>query len=70
MAGWRYDIDTLGKHHYLSSKLFQCHDSYGHDQAGMAQRGYKADQASIALDEVSGTLRVMLQAKDASSVEY
>eukprot|EP00973_Karenia_brevis_P069070 9602561-Karenia_brevis.AAC.1 len=35
-----------------------------------AQRGYKADEACIALDEISQTLRVMLQASDASSVEY
>ena len=41
-----------------------------HDQSGFAQQGYTADEACIALDEESGTLKVMLQAKDASNMEY
>eukprot|EP00973_Karenia_brevis_P080642 11187218-Karenia_brevis.AAC.1 len=70
MAGWKFDADTLGKNHYFSSQLFQYQNFYGHDQAGKAQQGYTAGQARIALDETTNTLRVMLQARDASSVEY
>eukprot|EP00973_Karenia_brevis_P051349 7134081-Karenia_brevis.AAC.1 len=70
MAGWRFDTDTLGKNRYFSLKLFQCQHFYGHAQAGRAQQGYTASQACIALDKTTNTLRVMLQAKDASGVEY
>eukprot|EP00973_Karenia_brevis_P038467 5307457-Karenia_brevis.AAC.1 len=43
---------------------------YGHDQSARAQQGYTVNQACIALDEKTGTNRVMLQAAGASSVEY
>eukprot|EP00973_Karenia_brevis_P076046 10563534-Karenia_brevis.AAC.1 len=40
-----------------SSKVPQCQHCYGHDVSGKAQCGYTADEACIALDEMSQTPR-------------
>eukprot|EP00973_Karenia_brevis_P086650 12015484-Karenia_brevis.AAC.1 len=61
-----HDTSSINFHN-KSSKVPQCQYFYGHVVSGKAQCGYKADEACIALDEMSKTLRVMLQASDASS---
>ena len=50
--------------HYFQSLISD------HSVKGIAQRGYKAEQACIAWYEEDIRLYVMLQAKDASSGEY
>ena len=42
----------------------------GHDQGGIAEKGYTADQACIALDEEFRQLWVMLSAPDDSNVDF
>ena len=64
MSTWMPGTDTLGKMHYFQSLVND------HSMKGLAQRGYTADEAYIALSEEDDRLYVMLQAKDSSSVGY
>eukprot|EP00973_Karenia_brevis_P081529 11301852-Karenia_brevis.AAC.1 len=56
MSSGSHDTSSSNFHN-SSSKVPQCQHFYGHDVSGKAQCGYKADEACIALDEMSQTLR-------------
>ena len=64
MSTWMHDTDTFSKKHYLQSLVSD------HSTKGVALKGYTAEQACIAWSDEENRLYIMLQAKDASSVDY